>query len=236
MPSISLVVPAHDEEAGLESTVDRCLATLAQVTDDWELLILDDCSRDRTYQLMEAIQRRDPRHVRIARHAVNEGIARTFEDLYRMATKEFVFLIPADGEYPPEALIECAPLLDRYDIVLCRRRRKNYTPVRQAISYGFHLLPRLLFGVQLFDPGSVKCMRREIIERMPTVSRGVFVEAERLIRALKSGYRMAVIDIRHESRRGGVARGASLALVRQAVRDLVAVWIRLQVLRQLPGG
>ena len=231
MPSISLVIPALDEEAGLEATVHRCLRTLRQATSDWEVILLDDGSRDRTFELMRELQGSDPGRIRVARHEVRRGIAATFEELYRMATKEFVFLIPGDGEYPPEALLECVPLLTDHDIVLCRRRRKNYTRVRRAVSSGFHLLPRLLFGVELFDPGSVKCMRREVIERVPTVSRGVFVEAERLIRALESGYRMAVVDIDHEARRGGTPRGASFRLVRQALRDLVTVWVRLRLVR-----
>src|SRR5262249_2023422 len=101
MPSISLVVPAHDEEARFGAALRRCLATLVRVTEDWELIILDDASRDRTWAIAQEIQRADPKRIRIARHKVNEGIARTFEELYRMATKEFVFLIPGDGEYPP---------------------------------------------------------------------------------------------------------------------------------------
>jgi glycosyltransferase involved in cell wall biosynthesis len=236
MPSVSLVIPAYNEEAGLAATAGRCLSTLSRTTDDWEVVMLDDHSTDRTYEIMEDVQRVDPRRIRIARHPVNLGIARTFEDLYRMATKDFVFLIPADGEYPPEVLAECMPLLDDHDIVLCRRRHKNYTPTRHAVSVGFQVLPRLLFGVDLFDPGTVKCMRREIIQRIPTISRGVFVEAERLIRALKCGYRMAVVEIVQEPRRGGIARGASLRLVREALYDLVSVWFHLQILRESPGS
>ncbi len=219
-PSISLVVPAYNEEAGLSATVERCLKTLRACADDYELIILDDCSRDRTPDIMEQIRQTDPTHIRTARHAVNLGIAATFEDLYRMSTKEYVFLTPGDGEYPPEALLDCAKLIPEYDIVACVRTAKNYTVYRQIVSYCYRLLPLILFGVDLRDPGGTKCMRRSIITDTPVICRSVFVEAERVIRAVRSGKKLAMVEIRHEVRAGGKARGARLETVLRAASDV----------------
>ena len=65
----------------------------------------------------------------------------TFEDLYRAAEKRFVYLIPADNQFPPEAIYEIMPLLDRFDIVICKRVSKPYTWQRHIIS-AYRWLPK----------------------------------------------------------------------------------------------
>ncbi len=232
MISVSLVIPAYNEEATLSEVAQRCLRVLAECASDHELVMLDDASTDRTVEVMERIREQDPQRIRILRHHVNRGIAVSFEELYAAATKDAVFLIPGDGQYPPEALRACVPLLADYDIVVCNRRSKRYTLYRHVVSAGYRLLPLVLFGVRLYDPGSVKLVRREIIAGVHVRSKGVFVEAERLIRAARRGYRIGKVDIEHQVRTGGKARGASFPLVWESLRDVFSLWVQLVVLRR----
>ena len=111
------------------------------------------------------------------------------------------------------------PLADRFDVVVGRRRRKQYSLRRRLISGLFNLLPRLLFGVHTYDAGSIKLFRREVLS-IPLVSRSPFREAERLIRASRFGYRVGAIDVEHHDRRGGRASRARWGLVVQSLRDL----------------
>jgi glycosyltransferase involved in cell wall biosynthesis len=233
-PSVSFLIAAYNEEATLEAAFTRGLGVLAECTGDYEVVILDDASRDGTWPLMEKLQKAHPARLRLLRHEMNRGIAATFEELYRAATKDYVFLTSADNQFPTESLRQIVPLLATYDIVICRRTHKPYTRWRTMISKLYRWLPRLLFGVELYDAGSIKCIRREIITTVPVTSKGVFVEAERLIRAARRGYKIGVVDIRQEPRRGGVASGARLPVVFQAARDLIALWVRFAVLRQKP--
>src|SRR5690606_30248037 len=121
-----------------------------------------------------------------------------------------------------------------YDIVVCNRLFKRYTLYRRVVSWCYHALPRLLFGVELYDPGSTKCRRREVVSEIPITSLGVFAEAERIIRAVKRGYRLGKVDIEPDRRLAGDPRGASLKNVAVAAIDLVCLWLRLAVLRQKP--
>ena len=124
------------------------------------------------------------------------------------------------------------PLLDTHDIIICRRTSKDYTPYRHLMSFCFRWGPRLLFGVDVYDPGSVKCVRRTIIRDVPVRSRSVFVEAERMIRAVKRGYRLTTIDIVQEPRRAGTAKGARLSLVLHATVDMLMCWWEIVVLKR----
>lgn len=234
MPSISLVIAAYNEAASLRNVFERSLAVLKQCTDDFEIIILDDASTDDTAQIAESLRQEHPEFVHVLTHATNQGIAVTFEELLQAATKEQVFDVPADGEYPPEALLEIVPMLDEYDIVICNRRVKEYTAYRRIVSKMYRLLPKILFGVELYDPGSTKCRIRTVIAEIPVTSKGVFVEAERLIRAARRGFRIGKVDIDPERRIAGDPRGAKFSNVVQAVRDVFCLWIRLVVLRQKP--
>lgn len=228
MPSISLVVPAFNEQAALPYTVARCVQVLERTGQEYEIIMLDDASTDGTWQIMQSITAQNAQNIRALRHESNQGIAKTFEDLYHEASKDFVFLIPADGEYPPEALIDCLPLIDRgADIVICARSTKYYTVYRQFISYAYRALTARLFGIDLIDPGSIKCIRRSIIAETPVRCVGVYVEVERVVRAVRAGYRYAVVPITAERRTGGRARGARLCTVVQAVKDLLSLWLEL---------
>lgn len=213
---------------------ERALSVLEQCVADFEIIILDDASTDATPAIAADIQQLRPDVVRVITHPVNRGIAVTFEDLYHAASKAFVFDVPADGEYPPEALHDMVPLIENHDVIICNRTQKNYTLYRRIVSKCYRWMPRILFGVDLFDPGSTKCRRREIITDIECTSRGVFVEAERMIRAAKRGYRITKVDIVPDRRLAGDPRGARLANVWQAAVDLVTLWVRFYILRQRP--
>jgi glycosyltransferase involved in cell wall biosynthesis len=224
-PSISLLIPAYNEQATIEAVVGQALDVLRQCAPDHEVIVLDDASRDRTWEILQSLSAREPA-VRIVRHETNQGIAATFEELYRLAAKDYVFLVSGDGQFPPEVLLRCVPLLERYDIVVCRRTYKDYTPYRHLVSFLFRWLPRVMFGVDVIDPGGVKVMRREIYSRVPVISKGVFVEAERLIGAVKAGYRLTAVDMIQMPRQGGESRGAKISTVVTAGADLVRCWLR----------
>lgn len=234
MPSISLVIAAFNEEATLAAVFARCLAVLTECSDDFEVLILDDASRDGTGEIAAAIAAEHPDVVKVITHQKNRGIAATFEELNQAATRDYVFDIPADGEYPPEALREIMPLLNDFDIVVCNRTFKRYTLYRRLVSWSYRWLPRLMFGVELYDPGSTKCRRRTLIEEIPLSSRGVFAEAERMIRAVRRGYRLGKVDVEPERRLAGDPRGASLGYVVLAAIDLLRLWFRLVIFRRRP--
>ncbi|MBP6715617.1 MAG: glycosyltransferase family 2 protein [Acidobacteria bacterium] len=224
MPSISLLIPAYHERLTIEPLMERALAVLQSCTDDYELIVLDDASTDDTFAIMQRVQARHPGII-VRRHERNMGIAATFEELYQLASKEFVFLISGDGQFPPETLTRCLPLLAEHDIVICRRVSKHYTPYRHAVSWAYRWLPRLLFGVDLVDPGSVKVVRRTIYREVPVTSTSVFVEAERIIRAVRRGYRLTAVDMESQPRVGGQASGARLPVALAAARDLMRFWL-----------
>jgi len=221
---LSVVMPAYNEETAIEKVVLDHIHVLEKLGDrisQWELVCVDDASRDRTAEILSALSRREPR-LRIYHHERNQGIFAAFTRCYKEARGTHIYSTGSDGQWPPENL---EPMIERLrggaDLVVGTRqnRREVYTPARRIVSYAFNSLPRLLFGVAVHDAGSVKLGRREIF-LLDLISTSPFFEAERIVRAARAGYRVDFVPIRFNMRRGGKATGSSWKNIGSSVGDL----------------
>jgi glycosyltransferase involved in cell wall biosynthesis len=228
---VSMCIPAYNEEATIEETIESAAAALQRSGLAGEILVLDDCSTDRTWEILQRLQDIVAK-LQIRRHEVNQGIAKTFTELYQWASMDLVFLNSADGQWKMQILLDMLPLMKDSDLVVARRKHKYYRLNRRIVSWFFNLLPLLLFRTKTYDAGSVKLGRREIYD-IPITSSGVFAEAERIIRATRLGYRVGFVDVEHFSRRSGKATGAKFSLVIEALVDLCRCWIDIVLLRKV---
>lgn len=230
MPSVSVCFPAYNEEATIENVLCEAHELFSESGIEYEILVCDDGSGDRTGLIAEQVASRLPR-IRVLHNPANLGIRATFERLYREASKDFVFLNSTDGQWETAVLFDMLPAARDFDIVIATRKDKHYGSVRGFVSWTFNFIPSLLFGVETYDAGAVKLVRREIIERFTLVSRSPFSEAERLIRAARAGYRITIHPVDVSQRQTGRARGVSLPAVTEAVKDVLRVWWTLRVKR-----
>jgi glycosyltransferase involved in cell wall biosynthesis len=225
--SVSVCFPAYNEEETIRGVLEEAHELLAGSGIDYEILVCDDGSIDATGRIIDEVAGRVPR-MRVIHHPQNLGIHLTFEHLYHEAGKEFVFLNSTDGQWETRVLFDLLPLTREYDVVLAIRQRKHYGFLRAVVSWGFNMVPRLLFGLRTSDAGAVKLVKREIIQRFPLVSRSPFSEAERLIRASRAGYRITQRPTATVVRQSGRARGLNPALVVRSLRDVPRVWLALR--------
>jgi len=227
LPSVSVCFPAYNEEATIESVLNEAHELMSRSGLEYEILVCDDGSADRTGSIAEEIARGLPL-TRALRNPKNRGIRQTFERLYRESTKDLVFLNSTDRQWDTRVLFELLPLMDQFDIVIASRKRKHYGVARSIVSGLFNLIPSILFGVKTHDAGAVKLVRREIIERFELVSQSPFSEAERLIRAHRAGYRIAAHPVDTAERQTGKAGGVSIRSVIAAAKDVFRVWLALR--------
>ncbi|OIO55526.1 hypothetical protein AUJ46_00985 [Candidatus Peregrinibacteria bacterium CG1_02_54_53] len=230
LPSISVLIPAYNEEACIESTVRAVVDCLSAYQIPYEIIILNDGSSDGTEHVIAFLLTRFPSVIRMLRHDTNQGIARTYEDLYCAARMEYVVDFAADGQVDPHILQKMLPLIPEHDMIICRRTETHYGWMRTFVSYCFRLLPRLLFGIDTIDPGCAKLQRKEIVN-IPLISNGVFREAERIIRAKKHGYRIGSVDI--VAHPAGNNSGANVRLVLVGLFDMLKLYFYLVILPRI---
>src|SRR5262249_7971188 len=150
-----------NEEATIEEVLTEAALMLYSSGLEYEMLVCDDGSTDRTLDKVRSVERRFP--IRLLVHEKNLGIRATFEELYGASTKDFVFLNSTDRQWDSAVLFEMLPHVEDFDVVIASRLEKNYGPARRLVSWAFNAIPRLLFGVKTYDAGAVKLVRREVI-------------------------------------------------------------------------
>ena len=226
--SVSVCIPSFNEEATIEPAVTRMHALLEGLACDYEIIVCDDASSDGTAAIIRRLAAVHPR-LRPIFHEKNRGIRATFEELYAAAEREAVFLIPSDLEWPPETLLTLIGPLDEADIVIATRIEKNYGVFRSLISSLFNMVPLILFGVKTDDAGAVKLVRRDVFRDMPILSRSPFSEAERIIRAVRRGYRVRSVPTLTHKRSSGVSHGVHWKVLGAAVWDVGRVWWDIRI-------
>jgi glycosyltransferase involved in cell wall biosynthesis len=228
---LSIVMPVYNEERNLPEVLEEAWTTLAGAPFRFEVVLVDDASTDGSFAFLESYQQQHPQFpMQILRHEENRGIAAACNTLFAAARGNYVFLNASDGQCTTAECLRMMDVRDRYDLVVGKRRSKQYTWRRALISKAFNLLPVLLFGTRTFDAGSIKLVKAELL-RLPLISRGPFREAERIIRAKRRGYRIGAVTVESHPRRGGKATGARWSLVSQAIVDLLHCWWRIVICR-----
>lgn len=229
LQSLSIVIPAYNEAANIEATLNDALQIGTRVCELLEVLVCDDASSDDTRSMVNAMARDDAR-IRLLHRPKNRGIEASIRALYAAARHDYLFLNSADRQWPMESIFDMAQAIERgADLVVGIRTTKRdvYTPYRRMVSHAYERVVRAL-GATAGDPGSIKLGRTEVF-RLPVVASGVFAEGERLIRAARQGYRVVAVPVEFARRRSGKATGVRPEVVFRAAMDAVRVAASLSI-------
>jgi glycosyltransferase involved in cell wall biosynthesis len=211
--SLSIVIPAYNEEEIIVSSVQQTLNAVQAAVADFEIIIVDDCSRDSTKALIEANINKWP-STRLVCNAQNGGFGAAVWTGLQAATKEYVLCVPVDSPMDTETLapfITAAPTTDV--ISSFRVKRVGYTNRMRFNSWAYHKLIGWVFGLKLKDYNWIHLYRRAIFDKVHYQSRGIFMMAEVLVEANKHGYRIAEIPVDQKQRMTGIATSAKLSTI-----------------------
>ncbi|HEY8476291.1 MAG TPA: glycosyltransferase family 2 protein [Chloroflexota bacterium] len=230
MVTISAVLPAYNEEALIAETVASVVAALQELAEDYEVIVVNDGSRDRTAAVVERIAQENPR-VRCVSHAVNMGYGAALATGFGAATHELVFLTDGDKQFDVRELARFLPLIEHADLVIGYRSPRRDPWLRCLNGWGWNLLVRLLFGYTARDVDcAFKLFRRDVLRDVRVHSRGATFSAEFLIKARRRGYRIVEQPVSHYPRMAGKATGARPAVILRAFRELLRLRLNLDAL------
>jgi glycosyltransferase involved in cell wall biosynthesis len=218
-PSISVIIPAYNEEATIARVVRQTIRVLREVADDFEVVVLDDGSTDATWEELQTVRSEHPR-VRLLRNRINMGIGQALMPLVRATRKDLVFMLPGDGQILPGELLRFLPLADRYDLINGVRSPREDPPHRRLLGCVFNLVISALARVWVRDVDSSTLYRGDLVRSLPVMSRGAFVHAELFLHAVRAGGSTAEVRIAHFPREAGRPTGARLGVIWSAVKDL----------------
>jgi glycosyltransferase involved in cell wall biosynthesis len=203
--TISAVLPAFNEEENIETATTRMADALqSSGLRDWEIIIVDDGSVDRTGEIADRMAARDPEHVRVFHHNPNRGYAEALKTGFTNARHQLIFYTDSDNQFDVRELSSLLPLIKDADIV-CGFRIYRFDPLtRLVLSWGFNLLVRIIFRINVRDVDcAFKLFRREVFDKVTIESKKFFVDAEVLAKSKYFGFRMVEIGVRHYPRQAG---------------------------------
>lgn len=204
-PSLTIVLPAYDEEYCIERACDEALGFLRAHVEDWELVVVDDGSSDRTGELVEAMAAEEPR-LRPIRFPENRGYGRALAAGFDAAEKELVFFTDADSQFDVRELKQVIPVLEESgaDVVLGFRVYRYDSVIRCFLSWTYNRIVRVLFGVCVRDVDcSFKLFRRHVLEAITIECDDFFVDTEIVARIGKQGFKTVEVGVRHYPREAG---------------------------------
>lgn len=228
---LSYFFPAHNEEANLEGLVEEALATLPGLAETFEIIAVDDGSRDATAAVAEKLTERHPDVVRLVRHPVNLGYGAALRSGFAASRYELVSFLDGDRQF---RVADIGRLLERLagpdmpDVVVGYRLRRADPPIRLIYARAYRLALRIFFGLQVRDPDcACKLFRRAALAGIRLESGGAFLSAELLIKLQRNGRSIAEAGVPHYPRSAGSASGANPKVVLRAVRDFWSLRLRL---------
>jgi len=220
LQSISAVMPAYNEEANIAPQVLEVVDTLRSTVDDFEVIVVNDGSRDRTGEIVKELSAKDPQ-VRVVTHPRNLGYGAALYSGFVNAGKELVFLTDSDRQFDLSDLHRLLPLIAHADIVAGYRNPRRDPPIRVLNGIGWSALVTLLFGYMARDIDcAFKLFKRDILQHIKLTTRGATFSAEFLIRSKRAGYEIVEVGVHHRPRRAGSPTGARPDVIIRAFREL----------------
>ncbi|HEX5467296.1 MAG TPA: glycosyltransferase family 2 protein [Candidatus Limnocylindrales bacterium] len=229
--ALSYFFPAHDEAENIEALVAEALDVLPTLAQRFEIICVDDGSRDATPVLADRLAAEHPDVVRVVHHPVNQGYGAALRSGFGAARFDLICFTDGDRQF---RLADLGRLLarlaaaDQPDAVLGYRAKRADPALRIVYARAYQWCLRLFFRLRVRDVDcACKLFRREALAGVRLESGGAFLSAELLIKVQAGGARLAEVAVPHHPRLAGSQSGARPQVILRAVRDFWRLRIRL---------
>jgi dolichol-phosphate mannosyltransferase len=226
MNSISVVVPAFNEEGNLENVVKKSLDVLKELTDKYEVLIINDGSIDNTSSVAEKLSEEYNNIVKTFTHSENKGMGAAIKTGFSNAKYDLIFTTCSDGQFDVYELKKIVSGIGNVDFVIAYRLNRHQSSYRMFNTKVYHILIRILFGLNVKDPSWVKLFRKKVIDNIKLESDGFFWETEILIKAIKKGYKYSEVGVNSYPRTKGKPSGGNISKVLGVFLTMLKFWIK----------
>jgi glycosyltransferase involved in cell wall biosynthesis len=209
--SLSFVLPMYNESENIRVTIESIRRIAGALTNDYEMVIVDDASTDNSAEIVEQMSREDDK-VKLFRLQKNTKFGGAFAKGFKNAQKEVIVYMDSDLPVSIDDIRNSVPLIRDNDIVTGYSKvKKGDTINRKIMSSVYNLIVQALFGLNVKDINSgYKIVKRKVIDNMIFLSKSPFVDVELFIHAKKHGYKVKQYPLIFLSRASGksyIARG-----------------------------
>jgi glycosyltransferase involved in cell wall biosynthesis len=236
-PGLSVFFPAYNDGGTIASMVITADTTARRLTDDYEIIVVNDGSSDATAEVLAELARLNPL-VRIVDHGTNRGYGAALRSGFAAATKDLVFYTDGDAQYDPR---EMTVLWDRLtadvDVVNGFKISRSDPVHRIIIGRVYHNTVKLLFGLRLRDVDcDFRLLRRRIFERITLEKSSGVICLELMKKIQDAGFRMSEVGVHHYHRAYGQSQFFNVRRILRTALDVAKLWVELVVKGRAPTG
>lgn len=223
-PSLSIVIPAFNEEDSLGYVLEDILKDLPKYFKDYEIIVVDDGSTDRTCEIADTYAR-NSKYMKVF-HQPNSGYNQAMITGLKAATKQYVGYMQGDGQNRVRDMVKCYEILPDYDLVLgSRGTRTDYSLLRLMLHYGSLSLYYILFGFRYKDPHWVYFWKTKEVQKLEFDPKGgVFLLAESLVKFRRKGLKIAEVPTGYRPRMGGQQKAVRLMVIWRTFKSIFRLW------------
>jgi glycosyltransferase involved in cell wall biosynthesis len=219
-PSISIFFPAYNEEKNISTSIEKALNTVQQITDTYEVIVVDDGSKDKTSEIVQRYAKNNP-HVRLIQHSKNKGYGDALKSGIGGARYDYIFFTDSDLQFDLDELKIFATYIPQYDTVIGYRKNRNDPFIRIVNAKLWNIANRILFGLKVKDIDcAFKLLRRDMVQKISILSGGAMISAEMLIKLDDLGITIKELPVTHFPRTMGSQTGANIHVIIRAFKEM----------------
>ena len=218
---VSIIIPAYREQDNIEAAIDGVVGAVNGLTTDYEVIVIDDGSLDKTGEFARLKSENNP-NIRVAVNASNQGFGYSFARGVNMAAKAYVTVFPGDNDMSARSLKELIASRGNADVIITYMRKTDKRSLfRRGLSFLFVLAMNCIFGLKLeYYNGAFIC-RRELLKSISIKSTGLAALAECLVRLLKAGCSFKPIYFEHTGRKHEKSKALNMKSIKAVFMTIV---------------
>lgn len=225
---LSIFFPCYNDESTIRHLIQCAIKIASAITHNWEIIVIDDGSKDHSRGILRTISRSNP-HVRVIMHKKNRGYGAALRSGFKAATKELIFYTDGDGQYDPEELLLLMMLMkDDTDFVNGIKQVRKDPTYRVVIGNLYNFIVRWLFWLPIQDVDcDFRLIRKSVLQKMTLYSDSGAICVEFVKQAQRVGARFREVSVHHYDRPYGRSQFFRPKRIGQTLKELMGLWIRL---------
>ena len=226
---ISCFFPMYNEEGNIREVVSSAISVLSKRFEEFELIIVNDGSRDRTKEIAEEFASKDNR-VKVVNHEENQGYGAALRSGFSACKYDIIFQCDGDNQYNLEEIDKLLPYINECDFVIGYRMKRSDPFYRTLEALWYRFLLWAMFGLKLRDANcAFKLFKKRIIDRLDLESRGGIINGEVFVKARKLGYhKIKEVGVHHYPRKAGKQTGAKPKVLWEALVSILHLWLAMR--------
>lgn len=229
LPELSIFFPFWNEEKNVKNVVESAIPIAGEIASEWEILIIDDGSKDRTFEIGTDLSKKH-KNIRVISHSPNRGYGAALREGFSNAKYKYVVFTDGDGQFDFGEVTKFVEKIGNSDMVIGYRKKRRDSIARHILMNLLKLWDFIFFGFYFTDIDcGFKMFKKDALEKiMPLRSEGAMITTEILAKSKLKKLKINEVEVNHYPRKFGVQSGANIPVIVRAMLESFILWFDIR--------